>query len=155
MFVTKSSNAGGINLRNQRGSNQKIQFRSIIKKTAHNKNFVQCPFITHELQIEPASRTRLALIPLLGFGVENKKNSALRIKPKNRSRKMQMRRSIQLPFATVQRMHSLAAEDLMEIWRTVQMNNPTNRSNPCDSPRTDLIIVESLERRSNVRPLYG
>ena len=52
------------------------------------------------------------MIPLLGFGVENKKIWHYETKPKNRSRKMQTRISILLPFATVQRMHSLAAEDV-------------------------------------------
>src|ERR1043165_8297997 len=37
MFVTKSSNTGGINLCNKRGSNSKIQFRSIIKKPRTTK----------------------------------------------------------------------------------------------------------------------
>ena len=53
------------------------------------------------------------MILLLGFGVENKFfPGTMKTKPKNGSRKMQMRRSIFLPFATVQWMHSLAAEDV-------------------------------------------
>ena len=42
---------------------------------------------------------------------KQKNSGTTKTKPKNGSRKMQMRRSILLPFATVQQMQSLAAED--------------------------------------------
>ena len=54
------------------------------------------------------------MIPLLAFGVENKKISGTtKTKPKNGSRKMQTRiDGSSYLLATVQRMHSLAAEDV-------------------------------------------
>ena len=48
------------------------------QKTVHNENFVQCPFITMNSRSNQHLLLELALIPLLGFGVENKRNSALR-----------------------------------------------------------------------------
>ena len=75
---------------------------------------------------------------LNGFGIlvvyfvgirsrKQKKIGTTKTKPKNGSRKMQMRRSILLPFATVQRMHSLAVEDVdgeLEKHEDEQSHNP-------------------------------
>ena len=51
------------------------------------------------------------MIPLLGFGVENKKIRHYETKPKNGSRKMQTRRSILLPLQPPTGC-TLAAEDV-------------------------------------------
>src|SRR3954465_9292554 len=57
---------------------------------------------------------------------------------------MQTRTSILLPFATIQRMHSCSGKVLMESWRSSKKNNPTNRSNPREVPRTKIERTISL-----------
>src|ERR1041384_7868786 len=86
------------------------------------------------------------MIPLLGFGVENKKKSGtMQTKPKNGSRKMQTRLSILLPSCN----HSTDAllsqrRMLMESRRSVKMNTPTNKSNHRRVPRTKIERTISL-----------
>ena len=45
----------------------------------------------------------------------------------------------------------------MESWRSVKVYTPTNRSNPCDSTRTDLITViprTKVERTTSIRLIH-
>src|SRR3954467_15009619 len=86
------------------------------------------------------------MIPLLGFRVENKKNSGTtKTKPKNGSRKMQMRISILLPYCNRSTDALLSQRKmLMESRRSVKINNPTNRSNHRGVPRTKIERTISL-----------
>src|ERR1041385_6879932 len=86
------------------------------------------------------------MIPLVGIGVENKKNSGTtKTKPKNGSRKMQTRLSILLPSCNRSTDALLSQRKmLMESWRSVKMNTPTNRSNHRGVPRTKIERTISL-----------
>src|ERR1041384_6221481 len=86
------------------------------------------------------------MIPLLGFGVENKKNfGTTKTKPKNGSRKMQTRLSILLPSCNRSTDALLSQRKmLMESRRSVKMNTLTNRSNHCGVPRTKIERTISL-----------
>jgi hypothetical protein len=86
------------------------------------------------------------MIPLLGFGIENKKNSGTtKTKPKNGSRKMQTRLSILLPSCNRSTDALLSQRKmLMESRRSVKMNTPTNRSNHRGVPRTKIERTISL-----------
>ena len=46
-------------------------------------------------------------------------------------------------------MHSLATEDLIESWRSVKVNTPTNRSNHRGVPRT------KIERTTSLRLIHA
>src|ERR1041385_4755605 len=85
------------------------------------------------------------MIPLLGTGVENKKNRHYETKSKNGSRKMQMRISILLPSCNRSTDALLSQwKMLMESRRSVKMNTPTNRSNHRGVPRTKIERMISL-----------
>src|SRR3954464_10420039 len=86
------------------------------------------------------------MIPLLGFGVENKKKSGTtKTKPKNGSRKMQKRISILLPSCNRSTDALLSQRKmLMESRRSVKMDTPTNRSNHRGVPRTKIERTISL-----------
>ena len=96
----------------------------------------------------PRSSMKIASkVLVLGFGVENKKNSGTtKTKPKNEFRKMQMRISILLPSCNRSTDALLSQQKmLMESRRSVKMNTPTNRFNHRGVPRTKIERTTSLQ----------
>ena len=72
MFVTKSSNQEGSTCA-IRGEETRRFSLDLLSKTAHIENFVQWPFITMNSRSNLHLLLELALRPLLGFRIENKK----------------------------------------------------------------------------------
>src|SRR4051812_28446760 len=94
----------------------------------------------------------LLLIMILFDGIivrirsrKQKKSGTTKTKPKNGSRKMQMRISILLPSCNRSTDALLLQRKmLMESKRSVKMNTPTNRSNHRGVPRTKIERTISL-----------